>query len=108
MVLLGYCSIMLSKFNHYQWLISPRGSHVVPVWNCELWSPRTEMVGPCSIAAAEETLVDDLLTSLIGMGVNGVNELPTEFKPKNKQNQKLGCKQKWKNKKNKKAFNLLT
>ena len=52
------------------------------------------MVGPCSIAAAEETLVDDLLTSLIGMGVNGVNELPTEFKPKNKQNQKLGCKQK--------------
>ena len=47
------------------------------------------MVGPCSIAAAEETLVDDLLTSLIGMGVNGVNELPTEFKPKNKQNQKM-------------------
>ena len=42
----------------------------------------------------------------MGMGVNGVNELPTEFKPKNKQNQKLGCKQKII--KNQNTFNLLT
>ena len=82
-------------------MISPRWWHVVPVWNCELWSPRTEMVGPCSIAAAEETLVDDLLTSLIGMGVNGVNELPKIFKTKKTQNkisdaQKINKIEEWK------------
>ena len=35
----------------------------------------TEIVGPCNIAAAVDA--DDLLTSLICIGVNGVNELPT-------------------------------
>ena len=78
------------RVKNFQILISPRWSHVVPVWNCELWSPSTEIVGPCSIAAAEETLVDDLLTSLMGMGVNGVNELPTEFKPKKQTKSKIG------------------
>ena len=42
----------------------------------------------------------------MGMGVNGVSELPKEFKPKNKQNQKEDCKQKII--KNQYAFNLLT
>ena len=41
-------------------------------------SPRTEIVGPGSIAAAVDA--DDLLTSLIGIGVNGVNELPVYIK----------------------------
>ena len=50
----------------------------VPDWNCALCSPRTEIVGPCSIAAAVDA--DDLLTSLIGIGVNGVNELPVYIK----------------------------
>ena len=38
------------------------------------------MVGPCNMAAAADEV--DLFTSLIGIGVNGVNELPTKFKPK--------------------------
>lgn len=44
------------------------------VWNCGLCSPITEIVGPCIAARA----ADDLLTSLICIGVNGVNELPKD------------------------------
>ena len=59
----------------------------VPDWNCALCSPRTEIVGPCNIAAAVDA--DDLLTSLIGIGVNGVNELPVYIKQtKNRRCQK--------------------
>ena len=47
-------------------------------------------MGPCNIAAAVDA--DDLLTSLICIGVNGVNELPTEHR-KQKWNKKW-CKQK--------------
>ena len=58
----------------------------LPDWNCVLCSPRTE-IGPCSIAAA--VCADDLFTSLIGIGVNGVNELPTLHQKQNKKIKKL-------------------
>ena len=54
----------------------------VPDWNCALCSPRTEIVGPCSIAAAADA--DDLFTSLIDIGVSGVNELPASNQKCNK------------------------
>ena len=62
----------------------PKGS--LPDWNCVLCSPRTEIVGPCSIAAA--VCVDDLFTSLMFIGVNGVNELPTLHRKTKEDNKK--------------------
>ena len=53
----------------------------LPDWNCALCSPRTEIAGACSIAAAAAA-DEDLFTSLIEIGVNGVNELPVCCKPK--------------------------
>lgn len=65
----------------------------VPDWNCALCSPRTEIVGPCNIAAAVDA--DDLLTSLIGIGVNGVNELPVYIKQTKKPKMSKRCKKKY-------------
>ena len=64
----------------------------VPDWNCALCSPRTEIVGPCNIAAAVDA--DDLLTSLIGIGVNGVNELPVYIKQTKKPKMSKRCNEK--------------
>ena len=72
MFVLSNCNLIVVNTNF------GRKISFVPDWNCALCSPRTEIVGPCSIAAAVDA--DDLLTSLIGIGVNGVNELPVYIK----------------------------
>ena len=69
--------IVISKHNCCKYARLKK-DQFVPDWNCALCSPRTEIVGPCNIAAAVDA--DDLLTSLIGIGVNGVNELPVYIK----------------------------
>ena len=59
---------LLGYFTH----IVSSASEALPVWNWALWSPSTDMED------GFESI--DLFTSLTGIGVKGVNELPTEWK----------------------------